>query len=377
MRRTGAWRFICRCLAAGEDPDARRDAAAAIRAGRVGWERVVEIASEYWVTAALYWELRETGLASLLPGDVLEYFEAIYEMNSARNAGIAGHAGELAGLLNGIGVAPLLLKGAGNLVSGRYPDPGVRIMDDIDILVPEDRALECWRLLESAGYRTGAANAHLDVAVLSGQGWPYLTRTGRTGVVELHRLSEWPDMMGCPELYMDCRTLELPGGQVRVLDTTGCLMITLAHAYVSHGAGRLATAPVRSLYDAALLMRRAGGEIAWQRVIDTFGRAGQMQALSAACFLLERLLGKRPPAAIPRPRYAWAWWQRCLLNVEKPWIPLMHCRLGINLQMARKALGRTKEGKLLRRGMGTVRVPLRKLRTALRICTTRVEGSWK
>src|SRR5271157_1334568 len=107
MNRVDAFLFLARCLAPEDHPGPQRDKLAGeIAAGRISWERVIEIASEHWVTLALYRELGEKRLLDLLPGDLLEYFNFIHEGNSARNHEILEHASELAGLLNQIGVEP-------------------------------------------------------------------------------------------------------------------------------------------------------------------------------------------------------------------------------------------------------------------------------
>ena len=377
MNRVDAFLFLARCLTPEDHPGPHRDKLAGeISAGRICWERVIEIASEYWVTLALYRELGEKRLLDLLPGGLLEYFNFIHEGNSARNREILEHAGELACLLNQIGVEPLLLKGVSHLASGLYPDRAVRFMYDIDILVPCDRALECWRLLVCSGYRTFAGRADARVECMPYESWPELVRKGRTGELEVHRLAEWNHMLGSPSLYSNPEPVALGGGKARILSATSCLIFTIAHSYVHHEV-HLEAAPLRDLYDATLLLRQRSSEIAWRQVIDAFDRGGQMGALRTACMMWRRLFSQSLPCAIGRPPWAWIYWQRCLLKIMNPRWGLVCDLLATNARLLRSAFSGTTEGKRIRKELSTPSVLLRKLRTAAQIGGGKMEARWR
>lgn len=61
-------------------------------------------------------------------------------------------------MLHRAGIPTLLLKGAA-LALLYYPDPGLRPMGDLDVLVPEAQALQALRLLESQGWKEKGKNA--------------------------------------------------------------------------------------------------------------------------------------------------------------------------------------------------------------------------
>ena len=168
------------------------------------------------MTLAFFQELREKRLLDLVPADVLDYFHTIHEGNAARNRGILEHVGELASILNRIGVEPVLLKGACHLASGLYSDPAARFMSDIDILVDNDRALECWRLLVSSGYCSDSACANDRREMHPAEWLPELARKGRTGVVELHRREEWRHMLSAASLYEDAQPIAVGGAMARI-----------------------------------------------------------------------------------------------------------------------------------------------------------------
>ena len=378
MTRLRAFFFLVCCLKPDEPSDSRRSSLAEeIAGGGVRWEQVIEIASEYWMTLALYRELGEKRLLDLIPRDLLEYFELIHEKNGARNQSILEHASELAGRLNQIGVEPILLKGACHLASRLYPDPAVRIMDDIDILVPADRALECWRHLQSCGYGAAAERADVRVEDLPRQGWPELWLEGRAGVVEMHRLDEWNHMLSSPALYADSEPVLLGGGRARIPNATSRWIFTIAHSYVHHHVRLAPAAAFRDLYDATLLAREHREKIDWQRVNDMFEGAGQKQALLTSYMMWRRLFAQGPTCGFDPPRFARTHWNCCLLNVVKPGADQFLYGLIVNAGLLRTALSRTPEGQELRREFSTPSVLGRKLRVAFRLATGPPEIKWR
>jgi hypothetical protein len=346
MNRVGAFLFLARCLA--------RDDRAPV--DRVDWPRVVEIASEHWMTLALYQALAEKRLVDTLPSGLVEYFEYLHEANRSRNRGILEHVAEIAVLLNEIGVEPLLLKGACNLASGLYPDPAVRFLYDVDILVPEDRSLECWHHLVLSGYRTMPGEDRPED--LPDCEWPALVREGRTAELEMHRIGEWRHMLGSPELYSKTLPLALPRGRARMLEPTTRLTFTMAHAFVHHRLPFRATAHLRDLYDATLLLQEYGAEIDWQRVIQAFESAGEMTALRHGFLMWRRFFRQNPPYSVNSSVLASLYWPRCLLHVAKPQLAWICSRLEMNLHV-----------RDLRRSLIRPSVIRRKLRFAARIWT--------
>ena len=58
--------------------------------------------------------------------------------------------------LNAVGIEPVLLKGAAHLADGIYPDPGVRIVGDVDLLVPAGSAPDALPSLLRSGFVAAA-----------------------------------------------------------------------------------------------------------------------------------------------------------------------------------------------------------------------------
>jgi hypothetical protein len=313
------------------------------------------------MTLAVYGGLTEKGLIRLLPEEVNEYFETLHRLNEARNAHIIEHAVELVALLNEIGVEPILLKGAANVMSQLYSDAAVRYMSDIDVVVPEDRATDCWRLLSSKGYRAVVETAREHVPTLACE-WPPLSREGRMAEVELHRVSEWDGILGSAPLYANTEPLTAGSGRARILHPTARLIFTIAHAYVHHREQSGVRIPLRDLYDGSLLERQFAAEIDWLGVAATFRWAGHTKALSKYCITMSRLFRQSWPEGLNVPRWQNLYWQRCLLLTGMPRATDSCQKL---VHSARLACSATESGERWRSEFFTRRGLVRKTRTAI------------
>ncbi len=113
------------------------------------WEQLITLSSHYLVTPALAWSLRDVSAVRI---EVRDFLDAILALNRERNRTIIETLVSVLGVWDAEGIPSVLLKGAASLTTGLYPDSGIRILGDIDILVPSDRAEGAARLLEKDGF---------------------------------------------------------------------------------------------------------------------------------------------------------------------------------------------------------------------------------
>ena len=97
---------------------------------------LVELGGRHNVNPALAWCLaHETAAAADVPG----YFDAVVDRNRKRNNQLLDSLARVVGALNAIDIEPVLLKGAAHLVERIYPVMGLRVVGDLDVLIPEGR----------------------------------------------------------------------------------------------------------------------------------------------------------------------------------------------------------------------------------------------
>ncbi len=248
--------LLCACLAAGYRRQGLVDGpAAALAEPATDLVRLARLAGRHLVTPMLAACVADPVLAPRLPDDFRRYVALVHGGNARRNRALRRQLAEAVGCLNGTGIEPVLLKGAARLADGLYPDPGWRLMRDLDLLVPRDRAAEAAACLRSAGYRF----------LEGGAGWsgrhhhlPQLARDGAPAVIEVHAEPLPARRAACPAeaVIARSRAADLDGALARVPDAVDQLALLLVHDRLDRclAEGGLSFL-LRSIFEGALLCR--------------------------------------------------------------------------------------------------------------------------
>lgn len=283
VTRWEVFRFLCDGLAPAFSP--RRPPFPSVS---VPWASVIEAADDHLVTTALGWCFRGD---DRVPPDVRTCLETLLDLNGRRNRLMAQALEAAVASLNAAGIAPLLLKGAAGLAEDLYPDPGMRIMSDLDLLVREVEVDGAVAALEKAGFgvdttrpRIGADHHHLPGRVHAK--W-------RVGV-ELHTRAvprSLDGLLDVAQYFADARPLQWRGYRVLVPGPADWLIHNIAHGQIVDGHYGLGIPRLRQLLDLALLRARYAGAIDMVRVEERFRNAGYGKVLAdtvrLAVFLLE------------------------------------------------------------------------------------------
>jgi hypothetical protein len=147
-------------LGARSRPEACADAElSALASGVVDWPALVDLAVREGTAPLLYSHLRRLELLDRLRLPARRRLTQVAGDVWAANAVLARSWGEATAALRAAGVETLTLKGMA-LANTVYPEPGLRAMADVDVLVrPDDHAVAL-ATLRDLGYRTpgGAAD---------------------------------------------------------------------------------------------------------------------------------------------------------------------------------------------------------------------------
>lgn len=294
MRRWEIYRAMCERLAAG----LLGQPAAAV-AGDLPFETIVEASSEHLVTPALAWSFRDAHT----PPELGDYFDAVLTLNRRRNETLAATLATVAGLLNAIEIEPVLLKGAAHLATGLYPDPGIRIVGDIDLLIPADRAAAAWAALCAAGFVDPAPKPFVSLPM------HHLPRlfdpTSRAGV-ELHTsvvVRSHGALLPVPWFIEGATAASFGGRRFRLPDPTRMIAHVVVHDRMQDQGDRLATLRLRPLLDLAMLRHRHAASIDWAELEARFRQNGAEAVLRDHLWYVEALFGLPlpPPFAAPPP----------------------------------------------------------------------------
>lgn len=264
----------------------------------ISWELIVEVASFHNATATLATCL-DPGFD--LPGDVRDYFEATLALNEERNEKILSTLARVAGLLNAIDIEPVLLKGAALLVEEIYSQPSMRILGDIDILIPKDRSAEACAALKAAGFDTKwsavspPTHHHLPMLVDPETG---------TGV-ELHTdvISRSADAVIATDWFCQMvRPVTFRGRRMRLPEPTRNAGHIIFHSEIFHELYALDKVQLRHVVDLVLLRARHERAIDWNELDRRFSAAGEGEVLATYLHLIGELLGQAAPQLSHAPR---------------------------------------------------------------------------
>lgn len=114
------------------------------------WALLLQIARREGVAPLLYKVFLSEGIPSAAP---IEDLKAAYYANVARNMRLFHELERVLDTLVEQGIPVVVLKGAA-LAKSLYEDPGLRVMSDLDLLVPKERLFDSVTAAEALGYTT-------------------------------------------------------------------------------------------------------------------------------------------------------------------------------------------------------------------------------
>jgi hypothetical protein len=262
------------------------------------WELIIEVASFHHVTPAF---ARCLNKSEDVPADVRDYFEAALALNMQRNEQFLSGLARISDLLNAIDIEPVLLKGVAHLVEGIYPEPSLRTLGDVDVLIPVDRSAEAVAALEAAGFSAKSFDVvppnHHHLLML------HDPETG-TGV-ELHTdvISRSADAVISTAWFCAMtRPMLFRGHRVRLPEPTRNIGHSIFHSEVFHHQYNLNKIHLRYLLDIALIRARHAGTIDWNELDHRFWSAGFGELLATYLHRAAELLGQPVPKLRHAPR---------------------------------------------------------------------------
>jgi hypothetical protein len=226
---------------------------------------------------------------------ILEDQEAI---TAFRNAWLFKHLWVLLQALQEKEISVVLLKGA-DLAHSLYPEPGLRRLTDLDLLVQPERFEQVLSIVNGFGYneyipenlpglnRMLSHHAHLmkegKIPILLELHWTLISTQAFRYAVPMDWF--WQNLDPC-EAYED-NLIPATQNNIYTLNPTANLLFLAAHLMLQHGGGQ---ASLHWLLDLQRLVKFRGDKIDWQAITtqaQVFGWSGALgAALEAgeACF---------------------------------------------------------------------------------------------
>ena len=187
MTNAALFLFIGKSLAMDGNPSVREEVVAAVSGGRVPWEAFVWTGSSHYVLPALWSAYERNGIAPLIPEELAEHMAAIYALNAVRSRRITEQCQRIHERLASAGMHPLFFKGAALLMMGLFRDSGDRMMEDIDLLLPEAEIPGAVDLLLKEGYLRHPVDEEKKVVYTDHHHLPPMYHPREVTTLEIHR----------------------------------------------------------------------------------------------------------------------------------------------------------------------------------------------
>jgi len=180
------------------------------------------------------------------------------------------------------GVVPICLKGLA-LANGYFDNPGLRPMDDLDLLIAPDEVSDALEALGSAGWRAPFDHPELVLEVVHGV--ELISAEGERLDLHGHLFQGSLNAVVDRSRRDRAETQTLADGPMRVLDATDQLLHVMVHGVESDPP-----AP-RWLADALMIMRRRGADIDWPRLLADAAAESRSLAVGRAVAELRDTFG--------------------------------------------------------------------------------------
>lgn len=278
----------------------------------IDWMQVIALANRSLTTPALAHALAGCA-APALPSDVRDLLGLMQGRNADRNRRLKAQMSEAVEALNGIGIVPVLLKGAATLATCAPDRIGARMLSDLDLLVAPAEVARTVACLRQLGYRIDFQSDDPDFHV------PLeLSRPHDVGIIDLHRRPPGPAALTGPAvLDRHSRPVALSRGQARVPSPTLQVLHLVLHDQLHDGDYFRGRIDLRHLLDIRDLAGSGEG-IDWPLLASLMPGHFAQNALATQLVTANRLLAVPIPARFGASGMAAFQFHRRLAQLEWP-----------------------------------------------------------
>ncbi len=279
--------LLIRCALRNEPDSVRALEASGLDAGALA-----PLAFRHRVAAFLAPLALDPATAPLLPADLRACLLFAHETNGERNQVIRAQLSRAIALLNARGVEPVLLKGAGRLVDGVFPDASARFMQDLDLLIAPDQIETAAACLRHAGYAFSEREERLAVEY---HHMPSLWHPDEIAGIELHRtvISHWHDrLLPTAAVLARAAPVELDGNRARVPAPLDGALHLVAHGQLQHDRLIIGEVLLSEVVEFVLMARQLGGA-GTSKLVDTARTRGFGLGFASFARICELTAGER------------------------------------------------------------------------------------
>jgi hypothetical protein len=142
--------LLLACSRIRETPQSKTLIDNALRKG-ISWKNLISIANKQEITPFLYYSLKAESYQELIPADIMDTLRNIYMRNLQRNLMLQREMSAPLKECNARDIPVLFFKGL-PLSFDLYPDPGLRYMTDVDLIVKRPNIEKTVEIFKKCGF---------------------------------------------------------------------------------------------------------------------------------------------------------------------------------------------------------------------------------
>lgn len=255
------------------------------------WHAIFESARLHALSPLLYFRLHNLGWTEKLPTEVATKLRKAILIIARNNLLKFEQLGPVLQVLNAAGIPAIPLKGA-HLAAWVYPDPALRPMGDIDLLVHRRDLAAAHAVLKDIGYNA-SRSFDIDDECSRMQHLPPLGRPSGITSLELHWTIAPPASPFATDIastWARAHPASFAGIPAYALAAEDLLLHLVLHTSYQHSYG-LGLLPFMDLHT---LLQSAGDALAWDALIQRSRLWGLDRSLFLTTLTLNELLGPPP-----------------------------------------------------------------------------------
>lgn len=224
------------------------------------WDNIIREANKHLVGPALHRALAKRKRPVAIPDDAEAYLRLQYDLNCERNARLKTQCLEAVAALNEAGIEPILLKGTAILWTAPEDAMGLRMISDLDFLVPPEQLPQAMEALLSLGYKANfKAGDHAHAK---------LYRTRDVGTVDLHHRPPGPAHLYQGHPTSAAEIVDVAGHRARIPPVTDRMIHLIAHDMINDRHFLRGSIDLRHLLDLRDLIKT--GAVDWDALHSRF-----------------------------------------------------------------------------------------------------------
>jgi hypothetical protein len=229
--------------------------------GDIDWQYLLELAEYHGVGPLLAYNLLHCDLNGVIPGPYAEKLNKIYHSSLYQNIILADELKKVLAVFEKSNIPVIVLKGV-TLAELLYDNPGLRVMTDIDVVVPPDIVSKAKSSITELGYQPQKSLKKWEHTFHE---VPYFKQAQLPVFIEIHRNLEDPALVNIPlsDIWDRAKSFQMQGLTSLLLSPEDTLL------YLSNCFVKPSNFNLKTLADITELLKKYKGALDWNYILKS------------------------------------------------------------------------------------------------------------